>query len=101
MWARMTSVCALGLFVSGCGYGEVSPKAYEIAKALWSICERKDAERLDKVSELIAESEKAGEVTAEEAGWLRDIVEDGRDGDWDDAVEAAREMMSDQVKGGP
>jgi len=88
---------ALVLF-SQRGYGEVSPKTYEFAKALYSICNRRDASRLDDVSKMISESAAAGEMSQTEAGWLQDIVDEARAGEWKTAAGRARRMMEDQVR---
>lgn len=83
---------------AGCGgYPEVSPKTYEIAKVLYRVCNQKESGRLDAVAGLIDKSLAAGEITADEADWLNDIVADGRSGDWDDASAEVRELMEDQV----
>ena len=86
----------------GCGgYGEVGPKAYEHAKALYSICNRRDADRLEKFSTSLAKAQNAGEVTEKEQAWLEDIVEDAKVGEWEEATAKARRLMEDQVEGGP
>ena len=79
-------------------YGEVSPKAYEISSALYSVCNRKDVSRLDKVEELITSAVNSGEVSSSEQQWLTEIVEAGRSGDWDAAAQNARTMMEEQVQ---
>lgn len=90
---------AAAVLAAGCGgYGEVSPKAYEFAKALYSACSRRDGAGLAKIERLVAEAESAGELTSREAGRLADIAEDARGGDWQEAAAAARRMMEDQVR---
>jgi len=85
------------LFVSGCQkYGEVSPKAYELATALYSVCNRQDTARLEKVESLIAESTKAAELSSSEEKWLTSILESARSGSWESAASAARTMMEEQ-----
>ena len=97
------SVCAslLGLsllLTSGCGsYGEISPDAYQYAKALYSITNRKALESLDPLSEKIASSLDAGQLSQSEAGWLTEMIDDGRNGDWQAANQAARQMLEDQI----
>lgn len=78
------------LFVSGCQkYGKVSPKAYELATALYSLCNRKDTARLGKVESLIADSTKAAELSSSEEEWLKSIVKSARSGSWESATNAA------------
>ena len=86
------------MFLIGCGYGEVSPKTYEYAKALYSICNRKDAGRLDVIETQIKEDTDAGQLNEQEADWLLAIVEDARQADWQAAGQAARRMMEDQIR---
>lgn len=86
------------LTVTGCSqYGEVSPKAYEISTALYSLCNRRDDSRLDTVNQLIADSAAAGELSSSEQRWLTDILESARSGSWDIAARNARTMMQEQV----
>ena len=96
--SAVSPLLACLLFVVGCGgYGEVSPTAYEYAKALYSLANRQAADRLDEVELQIDTALEAGEITDYEAGWLRDILEDARNEDWNAAQKAARRIMDDQV----
>ena len=79
------------------GYGELSPKSYDYAKALYSICNLKDDKRLAKVETMITDSAKNGEITERERGWLQDVIDRARDGDWETATARARRMMADQI----
>ena len=86
------------LLASGCGsYGEISPDAYQYAKALYSITNRQALDSLDPLSEKIASSLDAGKLSQSEAGWLTEMIDDGRNGDWQAANQAARQMMEDQI----
>ena len=97
---RAFLVLCLAAFAGCGGYGEVSPKTYEYATALHSICSRKDPARLDKFTAMLANAEAAGEVPPREADWLRTIADTARGGDWDDARADARRMLADQVREG-
>jgi len=100
-WSR-AAVCQLGLIsvilLSGCSYGEVSGNTYEYAKALYSICNRHDAEGLEKASLQIAAAKSEGEITEQEAKWLQDIIADARNEQWEDAMQECRQMMEDQIR---
>ncbi len=91
---------ALGLvvLVVGCGYGEVSPGAYRYAQVLYGLSNRQGSERIDEVTAKIAAAVEAGELSRREAGWLTNICDQCRDGDWAGAQQAAKRMMRDQVK---
>lgn len=88
----------LVVFWSTRGYGEVSPKTYEYAKALYSICNRQDEPRLEKIERMIADSQSAGDISEREAKWLREIIAQARSGDWETATGRARRMLTDQVE---
>jgi hypothetical protein len=92
-------VLLVGLMLAGCGYGEVTPRCYDYAKALYSICNRRDADRLEEFAALVDADLQSGELGDQEADWLRDIAERARAGDWSDAQAAARRLLEDQVQG--
>ena len=85
--------------IVGCGgYDEVSPTAYEYAKALYSVTNRKAQDRLPSVTDGIQTSLEDGKLTDRENAWLIDIVRKAEDGHWEAANRAARQMMEDQVR---
>lgn len=89
---------ATGL-LSGCGYGEVTPHGYEYAKALYSICNRKDAERLETFVGMLESDVREGKLTDAEADWFRDIADQAGQGNWTSASANARRLLEDQVQG--
>ncbi|MDA0835894.1 MAG: hypothetical protein O2955_17975 [Planctomycetota bacterium] len=98
---RTTAIALLTgmLFLTSCQkYGEVSPRAYDIAKALYSICNRKDAARLSTVEKLVTDSVAEGALTDSESGYLMAIVEKARSDNWESAMSDARLMMSEQIQ---
>lgn len=95
-WGVRALLCAL-LFC-GCGYSEISPTAYEYAKAIYSLSNRRATDKIAAVEERIAAAAESGELTLNEAGWLNDLCEDCRAGRWEKAQAAARRMMEDQVR---
>jgi hypothetical protein len=88
-----------GLAATGCGYGEITPHAYEYAMALYSICNRRDAARLEEFAKLLEADAQAGQLGDREADWLRTILDDARAGEWSDAQASARQLLEDQVRG--
>ncbi len=90
-------VIALGSQLTGCGYPPVSPKAYELSKALYAVCNQKNAERLPVVSDLIQASLTDESITKSEGQWLNNIVDAGKNGEWETATQEARSLMDDQV----
>lgn len=100
--AALAGVFAMLTVFRGCGgYGEAGPAAYEHAKALYSICNRQDAPRLEKFSTSLASAVDAGEVTPKEQQWLAEIVALAQAGNWQEATANARRLMEDQIDGGP
>lgn len=83
---------------SGCtGYGKVSDRTYELAKALYSICNAKDEQRLVKIRTMISDEKPGVAMTAREIDWLENIVEQAEAGQWDSASAKARQLMEDQA----
>lgn len=94
---KLTIAILCCLVVSGCGYPEVSPKTYQIAKALYSVSNLKRTDGIENVEELISKSLQAEEISDTEADYLQEIVHHCRDGEWDDAQQECRRLMEDQV----
>ncbi|WP_425399599.1 hypothetical protein [Aeoliella sp.] len=86
------------LLAPGCGYGEVSTKAYEYSKALYSITNRQAEGKLDEVTAQIAQAADDGQLSDAEAGMLQAIVDKAVSGDWKAANRDARALMEAQVK---
>lgn len=97
---RASRTCALiaALMLVGCGYGEVSPRGYDYAKALYSICNRQDESRLGQFVGLIDADLQEGKISAAEADWFREIAAQADSGDWQSASAAARALLEDQVQ---
>ncbi|QDT45289.1 hypothetical protein Pan241w_54090 [Gimesia alba] len=95
-WLKWHVVLVL-LLLSGCGYPEVSPKTYEISKALYSVCNQKSEERLLVVEKLIQSSLEQNEINESEAQWLNEMITQAREGDWEAAMQESRQMMEDQA----
>ncbi len=90
-------LCA-SLFFNRARYGEVSGKTYEIATAIYSVCNLQDATKLANIDLLLQTVEADNSVTAEEADMLRGILQLAQAGHWKQATTEARRLMNDQVK---
>ena len=91
--------CLVGLIlISGCGYPEVSPLTYEYSKAIYSIANQKDLDRLKIIESKINAAATTGELTDDESKWLGEMIADATSGDWDRASQSARRLMMDQVE---
>lgn len=93
-------IVLVALFVmqfNACGYPEVSPKTYEISKALYSVCNQKNKERLETVTKLIEKSLSNEEISDSEADMLNEIVAQAQADEWEKAMLESRTLMEDQV----
>lgn len=79
-------------------YGEISPKGYQIAMAIYSAANQENKPKVEKISGMIDQSVAAAEISAEEAEWLRGIVQKAMDGDWQSATAAVRLLMEEQAR---
>ncbi len=86
------------IYFSNRGYGEVSGKTYDYAKALYSICNRRAKSGLDAIEPMIEQSLHAGEISETESRWLGGIITSARDGDWESAAKDSRRILADQVR---
>lgn len=95
---RYGTLLLIGLVaVFGCGYGEVSPTAYELAKSLYNISNRKLNDKLDDVEELIETAEEEKQISDKEARWLKAVLRDAEKAKWEKAMKSARQIMEDQI----
>lgn len=100
--AGLTVVLALfAWFWFSRGYGDVSPRGYEYAVAIFSACNQSDEAKLDKISQMVAESLRLQEISLQESQWLNAIIDRGKRGDWKAASREVRRLMEDQVKSAP
>ena len=95
--SRLVSILLVTFLLSGCWYGKVSPRTYEIAKALYSVCNQKKTEKLEQVTELIASSLEENKISQREAKWLHQIIEQATKENWDTAMQESRQIMEDQT----
>jgi hypothetical protein len=92
-------VTGLAYWAFAGGYGEVNGQTYEYAKALYSVCNRHDDQRLSQLSEMIESSRQKSEVSEQEAEWLMGLISEAREGHWEVAAAETRRLMEDQIRG--
>ncbi|GIW99714.1 MAG: hypothetical protein KatS3mg111_3047 [Pirellulaceae bacterium] len=78
-------------------YPPMSSQAYQYANALYSICNRHDEERLEKIATMLAERAADGELTKTETQFMYRIIRTARSGRWEKAVREVRRWMVDQA----
>ncbi|KAA1260336.1 hypothetical protein LF1_28750 [Rubripirellula obstinata] len=74
---------------------KISDSEYEVAIALYRVCNQANDEGLARIETLIADAE--GAEPDKEVSPLRSIVEMAKLGQWKDAARACREIMDNQV----
>ena len=95
---RILTILLLSLsLVAGCGYGEVSPTTYELAKSLYNISNRRLPGKLATAKAKIATAREDGDISKKEAQWLNTIIAQAEQDNWQRAMKSARRMMEDQV----
>ena len=101
--SRTANICVASVLVlGGCGgYEEIGPHAYEYATALYAICNQRDETRLKEFSVALAAACESGDVTDIEADQMVGIVSLAESGEWETATQESRQLLLDQVDGGP
>jgi len=83
--------------LTGCtNHPPLERPSYDLAKALYAVCNRQSTEHLAKFDEVLAEAIAAGKVGPQEESALRKIAQVAAAGDWYDAQEMARELIASQ-----
>lgn len=89
---------AVGYWLQRPAYGEIGRKGYDYAMALSSACSGRSQARVAKISQMITQSEEAGELNAAESNWLQQIVQQTNTGNWETAYENVRLLMQCQTE---
>ncbi|WP_428304041.1 hypothetical protein [Lacipirellula sp.] len=88
---------AVVLATTGCGnHPPLERPSYDLAKALYAVCNRQSTEGLQKFDTVLAESIAEGKVGPNEESALRAIAAVAAAGDWQAAQEQARELIASQ-----
>ena len=92
-------LAAFVFFVQGCSqYGKVNEVTYEHAKALYSVCNRRDSQRLEVCANMIAEAAANHELSRTETSYLTGIIEAARNDQWKESLAMSRQLMVDQLE---
>ena len=95
--AKALLAIALVMTLAGCAdHPPLERPSYDLAKALYAVCNRQSTEHLAKFDEVLAEAIAAGEVGPQEEAALRQIAQEAAAGEWYDAQEMARELIASQ-----
>ena len=83
--------------VIGCAdHPPLERPSYDLAKALYAVCNRQSTEHLAKFDEVLTKAIAAGEVGPQEESALREIAQVAAAGEWYDAQEMARALIASQ-----
>lgn len=82
---------------TGCGqHPRLSPASYDLARALYTVCNLQAADQLPRFEEQLAQQAAAGRVGDDERAALAKILAMARDGDWQGAQERTRTLIAAQ-----
>lgn len=85
-----------GYFMSG--YREISPNAYQYTRSLYTICNQRDSQRLEKIVTLIEADFRSQKISEQDRRYLMRLVQTAEAGDWQKAQERIRKLLEVQVK---
>lgn len=80
------------------GYREISSQAYQYARSLYTVCNQKDTQRLEKVVQMIEVDYKDQKLSDRDHSYLMGLVQMAKHGKWTDAQERIRELLEAQIK---
>jgi hypothetical protein len=80
------------------GYGEISNNAYQYARSLYTVCNQRDSQRLEKIVAMIEADLQAQKISNRDHQYLMGLVQKAKAGEWDDAQESIRQLLEAQVK---
>ena len=96
--ASLVVIASIAYLYFSSGYGKTTKLGYEFAQALYSACNQKDLERVQKVELLVNEYAGKQKIKANEKRWLADIIQLAHDGKWEKAQQNARKLLK-RLKG--
>lgn len=97
------SILALAVFLAAAwylffsGYGRTSRLGYEFAASVFSACNQRDLERLQRIERMIDEYRKKDEIHRAEYRWLKSIISLARANRWEKAELEARRLLNAQI----
>lgn len=92
----LAAVLILSGLICGCGYPQVSPGTYELAKVIDNLCSYRKPEQIDVARELIRKEHASRAISDSEQTLLMRILDQAQSGDWQGAGQEARELLQAQ-----
>lgn len=94
---RCLFIAVMTVSFTGCAnHPPLERPSYDLAKALYAVCNRQSTEHLAKFDEVLTKAIAAGEVGPQEESALREIAQVAAAGEWYDAQEMARALIASQ-----
>lgn len=90
------AVLVLSSLICGCGYPQVSPGTYELAKVIDNLCSYRKPEQIEAARELIRKEHASRAISDSEQTLLMGILDQAQSGDWQGAGQEARELLQAQ-----
>ncbi len=95
----VTLTAATVYFFCSQGYGKVSRRTYDMATAIYGACLAKSEIRVDKIQRLLSDDDTdSPEISPRERKWIDNIIRKAKNGNWESAAKAAKQIMEDQVE---
>ena len=94
----IAAISAVVVWMNLGGTASLNEDGYAVTMALYRVCNQRDEEGLQKVEEMLASltTDESGVDSQKEI--IVPIVVEARAGNWDEAMQACRDLMDAQVK---
>jgi hypothetical protein len=79
------------------GYGKISANAYQYARSLYSVCNQRDLNRLEKVVAMIETDFREQKISDRDHQYLMGLVRKAKAGEWNEAQESIRQLLEAQI----
>lgn len=78
---------------------ELTHDTYEIAIALYRVCNQQDVEGLQQIQDKLSQLSNATDTENPSIIYLQQMVKEARAGNWTTAMQRTREALADQTSG--
>ena len=96
--AAVVVIAAAAWYLLRPPYGPIGQQAYRYSTALYSAANQQDDARLATIETMLHADAQRGLVATDAAGWMQSIIDAGRQGDWTEAQQDARDLLEAQVQ---
>lgn len=89
-------IAAVAIALAGCGQPTIGREAYDVAKAIHTVVNQQQTEKLPQVREYVTASHREGRLNDDEHAALIDAVVAAEAGDWQPAEASLRSLLAAQ-----